>query len=195
LSAELSQTQRGLLLASASARRRELLQGAGVDFQIEAARIDEFVGGELTARELCLINAERKAIEVAARFPRCVVLGADTVVSFEGRIFGKPGDLSEAQAMLEQLCGNIHEVLTGVCLAQKSEGKLCRFVESTRVKFRPRQEIDLERYLRSIHPFDKAGGYAAQEDHGRLIECIEGSMSNVIGLPIERVLTALNKHF
>lgn len=191
----LLQTRGVLLLASASARRRELLQDAGFDFQIETARIEEIAGGELTARELCLFNAELKATEVAARFPRSIVLGADTVVAFEGRIFGKPGDFCEARAMLEELCGNIHEVLTGVCLVQKSEGKLCRFVESTRVRFRSRQDVDLENYLQSIHPLDKAGAYAAQEDHGRLIECIEGSMSNVIGLPVERVLAALNKHF
>jgi len=189
------QARAALLLASTSPRRGELLRNAGVYFQIEAAQVEELVGGDLTARELCLLNAECKAIEVASRFPDCVVLGADTVVSCEGRIFGKPGDFSEARTMLEQLCGRIHEVLTGVCLVQKSERKLCRFVESTRVKFRPRQEVDLENYLQSIHPLDKAGGYAAQEDKGRLIECIEGSMSNVIGLPVERVLAALNKHF
>ena len=78
---------------------------------------------------------------------------------------------------------------------QKSEGKLLRFVESTQVKFRSRQTVDLEQYLLSIDPVDKAGGYAAQEDQGRLIECIEGSLSNVIGLPVERVLTALKEHF
>jgi septum formation protein len=184
-----------LLLASTSPRRRDLLRKAGIDFQIEGARAEELTGGHWTARELCLFNAERKAMEVASRFPDCLVLGADTVVSLEGQVLGKPGDFREARAMLERLCGRIHEVLTGVCLVRKSERKLCRFVEATRVKFRSLQEVDLEDYLRSIHPLDKAGGYAAQEDQGRLIECIEGSMSNVIGLPVERVLAALNKHF
>jgi septum formation protein len=184
-----------LLLASASSRRCDLLRTAGIDFQTETARAEELTGGGWTARELCLLNAERKALEVASRFPDRVVLGADTLVSLEGQVFGKPGDFDEARAMLERLCGRVHEVLTGVCLVRKSERKLCRFVESTRVKFRSRQTVDLEDYLRSINPLDKAGGYAAQEDQGRLIECIEGSMSNVIGLPIERVLAALNKHF
>jgi septum formation protein len=168
---------------------------AGIDFVTETARAEELAGGGWTARELCLLNAERKAVEVASRFPDCVVLGADTVVSLEGQVLGKPADFQEARAMLERLCGRVHEVLTGVCLVQKSERKLCSFVESTRVKFRSRQTVDLEDYLRSIHPLDKAGGYAAQEDRGRLIECIEGSMSNVIGLPVERVLAALDKHF
>jgi septum formation protein len=188
-------TRATLLLASTSPRRYDLLRRAGIDFQIEAARTKEITGGHWTPRELCLLNAERKALEVASKFPERIVLGADTIVSLEGQIFGKPGDLREARAMLEQLCGRIHEVLTGVCLVQKSERKRCRFVESTRVKFRSRKVVDLEDYLRSIDPLDKAGGYAAQEDNGRLIECIEGSMSNVIGLPVERVLAALEKHF
>ncbi|HEY5740982.1 MAG TPA: nucleoside triphosphate pyrophosphatase [Terrimicrobiaceae bacterium] len=194
-SVQLGRSEAILLLASASARRRELLLSAGVDFQVETAAIEELVAGELTARELCRMNAELKAFEVASRFPSSIVLGADTVVSLEGRIFGKPVTFSEAREMLEALCGNVHEVLTGVCLVQRNEGKLCRFVEVTRVKFRPRWEVDLEKYLESIHPLDKAGGYAAQEDYGRLIECVEGSMSNVIGLPVERVLAALHRHF
>jgi septum formation protein len=183
-----------LLLASTSPRRRDLLRRAGLCFRIEAAKTEELTGSHWTARELCLLNAERKAREVASRFPECLVLGADTVVSLEDQILGKPADLQQAKAMLERLCGRIHEVLTGVCLVQKSERKLCRFVESTRVKFRPRQDVDLEDYLQSVDPLDKAGAYAAQEDEGRLIECIEGSMSNVIGLPIERVLAAF-KYF
>jgi septum formation protein len=184
-----------LLLASASERRRELLRRAGVDFQTQIAQVEELSGGEIPARELCLLNAQLKATEVAARFPDRIVLGADTIVSFDGRIFGKPRDTSEARGMLEELCGRIHEVLTGVCLVQRSQGKLCRFIESTRVKFRARREVDLDDYLQSIYPLDKAGAYAAQEDHGRLIECIEGSMSNVIGLPVERVVTALRERF
>jgi septum formation protein len=185
----------GLLLASASERRRELLRRAGVEFQTEIAQVQELSGEGIPARELCLLNAQLKATEVAARFPDCIVLGADTIVSLDGRIFGKPRDAAEARAMLEQLCGRIHEVLTGVCLVHRSQGKLCRFTDSTRVKFRPRREVDLDDYLRNIYPLDKAGAYAAQEDHGRLIECVEGSISNVIGLPVERVVMALKERF
>ena len=185
----------GLLLASASERRRELLRRAGVEFQTEIAQVQELTGAGMPARKLCLLNAQLKATEVAARFPDRIVLGADTIVSFDGRIFGKPRDAAEGRAMLEELCGRIHEVLTGVCLVHRSQGKLCRFTDSTRVKFRARREVDLDAYLRSIYPLDKAGAYAAQEDHGRLIECVEGSMSNVIGLPVERVILALRERF
>ena len=184
-----------LLLASTSPRRRDLLIEAGVNFQVEAAQIEELSDSDLTARELCLINAESKALEVATRFPNRIVLGADTVVSLDNKTFGKPRDLAEARAMLEALSGRIHEVLTGVCLVHRDGEKMCSFVESTRVKFRPREAIDFEAYLQSIHPLDKAGAYAAQEDEGRLIECLEGSMSNVIGLPVEQVLAAIDEHF
>ena len=185
----------GLLLASASERRRELLRRAGVEFQTAIAQVQELTGAGMPARKLCLLNAQLKATEVAARFPDRIVLGADTIVSLDGRIFGKPRNAAEARAMLDELCGRIHEVLTGVCLVHRSQGKLCRFTDSTRVKFRARREVDLDDYLRSIYPLDKAGAYAAQEDHGRLIECVEGSMSNVIGLPVERVVMTLRERF
>jgi nucleoside triphosphate pyrophosphatase len=188
-------TRAGLLLASASERRRELLRRAGVEFQTEIAQVQELTGAGMPARKLCLLNAQLKATEVATRFPDRIVLGADTIVSFDGRVFGKPRDAADARAILEELCGRIHEVLTGVCLVHRSQGKLCRFTDSTRVKFRARREVDLDAYLRSIYPLDKAGAYAAQEDHGRLIECVEGSMSNVIGLPVERVVLALRERF
>ena len=192
---EAAPTCAGLLLASASERRREILRRAGVEFQNEIAQVQELTGAGMPARTLCLLNAQLKATEVAARFPDRIVLGADTIVSFDGRIFGKPRDAAEARAMLDELCGRIHEVLTGVCLVHRSQGKLCRFTDSTRVKFRARREVDLDDYLRSIYPLYKAGAYAAQEDHGRLIECVEGSMSNVIGLPVERVVMALRERF
>ena len=127
--------------------------------------------------------------------PDRIVLGADTVVSLENRTFGKPKDMEEARWMLEQLAGRIHEVLTGVCLVHRNRQRMVRFVEATRVKFRPLNAVNLDQYLATIQPLDKAGAYAAQNDEGRLIERIEGSMSNVIGLPMEAVLANLAKHF
>jgi len=166
-----------------------------VDFVVEASQIEELTDPALPARELCLLNAESKALDVAARHRDRLVLGADTVVALDGQTFGKPKDLPAARAMLEALCGRTHEVLTGVCLVHLDGKRLTRFVESTRVRFRPREEVDLDAYLATVDPLDKAGAYAAQEDEGRLIECLEGSMSNVIGLPVERVLATLKEHF
>lgn len=184
-----------ITLASTSPRRSELLAQAGIAFEVRPAYIEELADPELSARELCLINAESKALEVASRFPDRIVLGADTVVSLDGRTFGKPADLTEARTMLETLCGRIHEVLTGVCLVHRDGEKMVRFLESTRVKFRPLAEVDLTAYLASMNPLDKAGAYAAQEDEGRLIEHLEGSMSNVVGLPVERLRENLREHF
>lgn len=184
-----------LILASASPRRSELLTQAGIAFETRPALIEELADEELSARELCLINAESKALEVAARYPERIVLGADTVVALEGRTFGKPRDLAEARSMLEALSGRIHEVLTAVCIVHRSADRMCRFVESTRVKFRPAAEIDFDAYLARVHPLDKAGAYAAQEDEGSLIEHLEGSLTNVVGLPVDRVAAALRERF
>lgn len=184
-----------LVLASSSPRRRDLLQQAGIPFTIQTSTIDEIMDPAIPARELCLINADRKATEVALRFPDQVVLGADTVVALDNEVMGKPRDLDDARRMLEKLCGRTHEVLTGVCLRHEHDRKVCHFVEATRVKFKPLDSVDLDAYLRDIHVLDKAGAYAAQEDEGRIIECIEGLLSNVIGLPVERVVAALEEHF
>ncbi len=134
-------------------------------------------------------------MDVALRFPHAVVVAADTIVALDETVYGKPGSLDDARRMLESLCGRVHEVLTGVCVVHRSGKRKCLFAESTRVKFRPLAEVDLDAYLRDIDTLDKAGAYAAQEDEGRLIEQMEGSMSNVVGLPMERLLAALREHF
>jgi len=184
-----------LRLASASPRRRDLLEAAGFDFTIHTSGVEELSGHDWTARELCVLNADLKAQDISDSFPDDVVLGADTVVSLDNVIFGKPKDMAEAHDMIERMCGRVHEVLTGVSLIHRNGKRACRFAEATRVKFRPASEVDISAYLESIHPLDKAGAYAAQEDEGRIIECVEGLMSNVIGLPVERVITALRLHF
>ena len=185
---------RRLVLASASPRRRDLLQAAGFEVVIRPADVEELSEG-LPARELVLANAELKALHIAASLRGDLVLGADTVVVLDGEILGKPRDLVHAAEMLGRLSGRIHEVLTGVCLVRGGTRTLCRFVESTRVSFRPLDQGAISSYLAEVDPLDKAGSYAAQDDRGRLIEQIEGSMENVIGLPIARVIEALRLHF
>jgi septum formation protein len=142
-----------------------------------------------------LANAELKALSVASTLQGDLVLGADTVVVLDQEMLGKPRDLSHAAEMLSRLGGRVHEVLTGVCLLRAGSMTRCSFVESTRVAFRPLDEAMISSYLAEINPLDKAGSYAAQEDRGRLIERIEGSLDNVIGLPVARVITALETHF
>jgi septum formation protein len=140
-------------------------------------------------------NAERKALHVAAERLGELILGADTVVVLDGEILGKPRDRDHASEMLGRLSGRVHEVLTGVCLVRGGTRKVCLFVESTCVAFRSLDEAMIQAYLADIDPLDKAGAYAAQDDRGRLIERIEGSLENVIGLPVARVIEAIGQHF
>jgi len=185
---------RRIVLASSSPRRRDLLQAAGFEIIIRPADVDELTGG-LAPRDLVIANAERKALHVAADHRGDLILGADTVVVLDGEILGKPRDKSHASEILGRLSGRVHEVLTGVCLVRGGTRKVCLFVESTCVAFRSLDEAMIQAYLADIDPLDKAGAYAAQDDRGRLIERIEGSPENVIGLPVARVIEAIGQHF
>lgn len=185
---------RRVVLASASPRRRYLLESAGFEVLVRPSSVEEFSGG-LAPRSLVLANAEMKAMEVAASTSGDLVLGADTIVVLDGEILGKPRDLAHAAEMLRRLSGRTHEVLTGVCMLRGGTVARCSFVESTCVAFRSLEEGMIGAYLQEINPLDKAGSYAAQEDRGRLIERIEGSMENVIGLPVARVIEAMENHF
>jgi septum formation protein len=185
---------RRVVLASASPRRRDLLESAGFEVLVRPSSVEEFSEG-LAPRALVLANAEMKAMEVAASTSGDLVLGADTIVVLDGEILGKPRDLAHAAEMLRRLSGRTHEVLTGVCMLRGGTVARCSFVESTCVAFRFLEEGMIGAYLQEINPLDKAGSYAAQEDRGRLIERIEGSMENVIGLPVARVIEAMENHF
>lgn len=185
---------RRLVLASASPRRRDLLGGVGFEVIIRPADVEELTGG-LSPRDLVLANAEMKALSVAAVTAGDLVLGADTIVVLDGEILGKPRDRAHAAEMLSRLGGRVHEVLTGVCMLRGGTASRCSFVESTRVSFRALDRAMIADYLDDIDPLDKAGAYAAQEDRGRLIERIEGSLENVIGLPVARVLEVIETHF
>ncbi|MGH8047483.1 MAG: Maf family protein [Chthoniobacterales bacterium] len=186
---------RPLVLASRSPRRRELLAQAGVETIFAPADVEEQSETEGPPSGLAIANAELKAMAVALGRPDDVVLGADTIVVFEGEIFGKPRDLAHAAEMLGRMAGHTHEVITGVCLVEWGRRALVKFHDTTRVRFRALTAAQIEDYLASIEPFDKAGAYAAQEDEGRIIECIEGSFSNVVGLPLERTTDALHAQF
>jgi septum formation protein len=172
-----------LVLASTSPRRRHLLEAQGYCFETVPPAIEEIAGIEPGAT--VLENATRKALNVARVRVDALVLGVDTVVAFAGKVLGKPADDLEAFSMLRALNGRSHEVYSGVCLAWEGGNRTRTFVETTRVHFHHRSEEELRAYLARIQPLDKAGAYAAQEDEGVMIARIEGSMSNVIGLPME----------
>jgi septum formation protein len=140
-----------------------------------------------------LRNAIGKGIVVGNSEPSRVVLAADTLVSIEDEVIGKPRDLAHAFSILQKLSGRFHEVCTAVCICHLARQRRCTFVETSRVKFRRLTSDDIRRYLSNISPLDKAGAYAAQEAGSGIIEKIEGSFSNVVGLPMERTARELRR--
>lgn len=182
-----SEQSSSLILASASPRRRELLAKGFPDFQVVVSDVEE------TACPL--ENALRKAEAVAVRFPDSVVVGADTVIRLDGAILGKPADLNDARRMLGMFSGRVHEVATGVCVRCVRDARTVRFEETTRVRFRELSREMIERYLACVSVSDKAGAYAIQEHGDWIVERIEGSLDNVIGLPTERLFETLRLVF
>ena len=176
-----------VILASASPRRSDLLREMGVEFQVVPSDAEEIHNEQLTAREICQINAYRKARVIAKRYPDMLVIGADTLVYLGVSLFGKPRDLLDAERMLAGLSGKTHQVVTGVCLIHLRAHRQSIFADTTDVTFRALSTEQIRDYLGKIEPLDKAGAYAIQ-DHGDLIvDHIDGSLSNVIGLPVERL--------
>ena len=178
---------REIILASASPRRSELLKSLGVEFEVIPSKAEELHDEALDARKLCELNAERKALEVAERFPDAVVLGADTLVTLNSKLYGKPADLEMAKRTLRELSGRTHEVITGLCLMHQLSGKFSIFHDVTRVTFKKLTESVIEKYVSTVEVLDKAGAYGIQERGEMLVEQIEGSFSNVVGLPLERL--------
>ena len=179
-----------IILASSSPRRRDLLAEAGVSFRVEPSAGEEIHDLEIPAAELTESNARSKAIEVSVRFPDDLVLGADTLVVVDDHPLGKPADLAEAAAMLERLSGRSHEVVTGVCLARGGTVVEC-FHVVTMVSFGVLDADTVARYHGLVDPLDKAGAYAIQECAELLGAEVEGSLANVIGLPVEEVVRKL----
>ena len=175
--------QEALILASSSPRRRELMGYTGIPFEVITAEAEETKKGD--PRALVMENARRKARAVADTHPGRTVLGADTVVYLEGKVLGKPRDHADAKRMIAQLSGAWHTVYTGVCvISPQGEDVRC---DESRVRFVRLTEEEIERYAASQEPMDKAGAYALQGKGGMFVSRIEGSYSNVIGLPMALV--------
>lgn len=182
------ETNQKLILASTSPRRAELLRHAGFVFEVIVPTADE----ELLADEAPVAYAVRTACEKAASIPLIrgsVILGADTVVAAEGRILGKPDGPTQACEMLRLLSGKLHEVITGVCL--RSVEKTVSFHVATTVLFRDLSEAEIAAYVSTGDPLDKAGAYAIQTGAAGMVRRIDGSYSNVVGLPLCEVIEAL----
>jgi septum formation protein len=179
------------VLASASPRRRELLSAAGYQFEIVSPLVEEVGHDWLTIREVISWNAARKAAVVSATSPNAVVLAADTLVTIDGEVLGKPADFDDAVEMLRRLSGRAHEVWTAVRIVDAAGRQSRSFHEMSRVYFRSLDDRAIRNYLAKIDPLDKAGAYAAQGDGQDIIQKIEGSYTNVVGLPMEKTRLAL----
>ncbi len=184
-----------LILASASPRRREILQNMGLTFTIQSPNVDEEAIPADHPRTLAIRLAYAKAHEVlAAAPPDSVVLAADTVVAMDGILYAKPANAEEAIAMLRSLSGRTHEVTTGVAIALTGETQVHLDSRTTRVKFRDLSPREIEDYVATGEPFDKAGGYGIQGLGGALVESIEGDYFNVVGLPCGLIADLLQQH-
>jgi nucleoside triphosphate pyrophosphatase len=173
-----------LILASQSPRRRELLHQAGIAFVVRPANVDETIRAGESPDAYVKRVAQEKATAVEASAAD-IVLGADTVVVIDGQILGKPRDPADALRMLETLSGREHTVLTGICLRRATEKVLD--VAETRVWFLSLTGRELQEYVATAEPMDKAGAYAIQGLASKFVRRIEGSYTNVVGLPVELV--------
>lgn len=180
-----------LVLASSSPRRLDLMREAGLEFEVMAAQVEEEHDDRAPLDILTRANAVLKASWVADHRPDQWVIGADTLVAIDGQALGKPADMEGARRMLAMLSGRTHEVVTAVCLIHKNLDRRHEFQEITRVTFLPLTGPRIDEYLTLINPLDKAGAYAAQEHGEKIIAGVEGSWSNVVGLPMERLMETL----
>jgi septum formation protein len=180
-----------LILASKSPRRRYLLKQAGVEFTVIPSSFDESAIPETSPDDFVCILAQAKARVVSEQHPHSWVLGADTIVVVDDTILGKPASKAEARTMLTILSGRVHRVLTGFCLCRLAENRLQAEVVSTDVRFKILTPDEIEWYVHTSEPFDKAGAYAAQGLGAFMIKHIYGSYSNVVGLPVCEVVECL----
>lgn len=183
-----------IILGSKSPRRSHLLREAGFNIEIRTLEVEESYPDDLPADEVAPFLAEKKALACAAFLEAAdeILLTADSVVILDDVIYGKPADYDDAVRILKQLSGRVHRVITGVCLLSKTKKRV--FADVAKVHFKPLSEEEIRYYLDHYAPFDKAGAYAIQEWIGLCkISKIEGTYSNIMGLPMERVYEELKQ--
>jgi len=180
---------RQLILASQSPRRKELLDLLQIPYSIVTSNAEEKLIRNLSPAENVKWLAEQKVRAVAEQYPDAVVLGADTIVYYDGAYLGKPKDAEDAERMLSMLSGQTHSVLTGVCI---KDGERCEtFFEETEVSFWPLEEKEISAYIATGEPFDKAGSYGIQGKGALFVKQIKGDYYTVVGLPISKTMRML----
>jgi nucleoside triphosphate pyrophosphatase len=182
-----------ILLASASPRRLELLQSLGFTVRVEPSGYGEPDDPAVTPRELAIRHAAEKAREARLRFPEEVVVAADTVVDVDGRALGKPRDGAEASEMLRTLSGREHQVHTAYAIALPGRSQLFEDAATTRVRFYSLDDDEIDAYVASGEPMDKAGAYGIQGRAASLVASIDGDFYTVMGFPLARFVRALRR--
>lgn len=179
-----------LILASGSPRRRELLTKMGYTFEIIKPDVDEHVKG--LARDVVRVLSQRKAEAAARDVHNGVIIASDTLVSLDGAALGKPEDEADARRMLHMLSGRTHEVFTGVTIIDTDHHRAQTRVVRTGVQFRKLTDAEIDQYISTGEPMDKAGAYAIQGGAGAFVEAYDGSYENVIGFPVDDIQAMLN---
>jgi septum formation protein len=180
-----------LILASQSPRRKELLEQAGIAFTVVHGNFDEDSIPLDEPNAYAKLLAREKANQIAAQYPDAWIIGADTIVCIDDAVLGKPSSKQNARSMLRQLSGRTHQVVTGYALVHQFQQRLITDAVTTDVRFKPLSEAEIEWYVHTIEPFDKAGGYAIQGLGSFLVKTVHGSYSNVVGLPVCEVISLL----
>ncbi len=182
-----------IILASTSPRRKELLEKTGLAFDIATSDYEEDMTLPLAPKELVIYLSQGKAKAVASKYPDAIIIAADTIVVYNNTILGKPHTAEKARIMLKILSGNVHSVLTSYTVLDTKKNKIIsRMVEST-VYFKKLIKEEINKYVATKEPMDKAGAYAVQGLGSSLIDRIEGSFSSIVGLPIEELLETLKE--
>ena len=183
----------GLILASKSPRRSELLEQAGLTFSVIPSTFDESTVAVSSPESYVITLAESKALDISQKHPGAWIIGADTIVLIDRKILGKPASIKEAHDMLQHLSGRTHQVLTGYCICCKKKNKVFSETVKTDVRFKKLNAAEIRWYIQTGEPFDKAGAYAIQGIGTFLVKSINGSYTNVVGLPVCEVIECLIK--
>ena len=176
-----------IILASQSPRRAEILRMIGVSFKIESSNIHEEINQKIKQNEIPINLSKAKAEKISHKYPDKIIIGADTVVVFNKKIFGKPKDKNESKKMLKALSGNCHEVITGVTIMNEKFGVIKTFSETTKVFVQKIPTKQIEFYVNNYNTLDKAGSYGIQEWFSVWIKKIHGCYYNVMGLPVSKL--------
>ena len=184
-----------LILASASPRRRELLQQIGLDFEIIKSDVEEVITKTLPS-EIVMELALQKAMDVAEKNAEknvqdCLIIGSDTIVSVDNRILGKPKDKAEAYEMIKSIQGRTHQVYTGVAVVKCPSSTVINFADVTDVEVYPMTDEQILAYINTSEPYDKAGAYGIQGLFGKHVKGIKGDYNTVVGLPVARLYNEL----